>query len=271
RKTWLPKLASGDAIGCFALTEEQGGSDLANMQTKAVKEGTDWVITGKKVWITNGSIADIAVVWAMTEDGCRAFLVEKNANGFMTSDIENKYSLRASVTSNLTFDGVRVSEEMMLPNMQGLAGPLKCLTNARYGIAWGAIGAAIACFEEVLTHTQKRILFGQPLAATQSIQMRLAEMSRNITTAQLLVLHLGRMKDAGTLHHAQVSIAKWNNVRMALDISRDARDMLGAVGVSSDHCTIRHMLNLETVVTYEGTETVHKLVVGRELTGLNAF
>jgi glutaryl-CoA dehydrogenase len=271
RKKWLPKLASGEAIGCFALTEEQGGSDLANMQTKAVKEGTDWIITGKKVWITNGSIADIAIVWAMTEAGCRAFLVEKSTDGFITSDIENKYSLRASVTSNLTFDGVRVSEEMMLPNVQGLAGPLKCLTNARYGIAWGAVGAAIACFEEVLAYTKKRILFGKHLAATQSIQMRLAEMSRKISTAQLLVLHLGRMKDVGTLHHSQISMAKWNNVRMALDIARDARDMLGANGICSDFCTIRHMLNLETVVTYEGTETIHKLVVGRELTGFNSF
>jgi glutaryl-CoA dehydrogenase len=271
QEKWLPLLASGKAIGCFALTEEQGGSDLANMQTKAVKDGDDWIITGKKVWITNGSIADVAIVWAMTDDGCRAFLVEKGTEGFSTSDIERKYSLRASVTSNLIFNDVRVKVENILPNVQGLAGPLRCLTNARYGIAWGAVGAAIACFEEVLAYTKSRKLFGKPLAATQSIQMRLAEMSRKISTAQLLALHLGRMKDAGTLHHSQISMAKWNNVRIALDIARDARDMLGANGVSSEYCSIRHMLNLETVVTYEGTETVHQLVVGRELTGFSAF
>ena len=271
QKKWLPLLATGKLIGCFALTEEQGGSDLANMQTKAVKDGDDWIITGKKVWITNGSIADVAIVWAMTDDGCRAFLVEKGTEGFSTSDIERKYSLRASVTSNLIFNDVRVKGENILPNIQGLAGPLRCLTNARYGIAWGAVGAAIACFEEVLAYTKSRKLFGKPLAATQSIQIRLAEMSRKISTAQLLVLHLGRMKDAGNLHHSQISMAKWNNVRVALDIARDARDMLGANGVSSEYCTIRHMLNLETVITYEGTETVHQLVVGGELTGYNAF
>jgi len=271
QEKWLPLLASGEAIGCFALTEEQGGSDLGNMQTRAVQDGDDWVITGKKVWITNGSIADVAIVWAMTDDGCRAFLVEKDTDGFTSSDIENKYSLRASVTSNLVFDGVRVSNEMMLPNVQGLTGPLRCLTNARYGIAWGAVGSAIACFEEVLAYTKTRMLFGKPLAATQAIQLRLAEMSRKISTAQLLALHLGRMKDAGTLHHSQISMAKWNNVRAAIDVARDARDMLGANGVSSDYCTIRHMLNLETVITYEGTETVHELIIGRELTGFNAF
>ena len=271
QEKWLPLLASGGAIGCFALTEEQGGSDLGNMQTRAVQDGDDWVITGKKVWITNGSIADVAIVWAMTDNGCRAFLVEKDTDGFTSSDIENKYSLRASVTSNLVFDGVRVSNEMMLPNVQGLTGPLRCLTNARYGIAWGAVGSAIACFEEVLAYTKTRMLFGKPLAATQAIQMRLAEMSRKISTAQLLALHLGRMKDAGTLHHSQISMAKWNNVRAAIDVARDARDMLGANGVSSDYCTIRHMLNLETVITYEGTETVHELVIARELTGFNAF
>jgi glutaryl-CoA dehydrogenase len=271
QEKWLPLLASGEAIGCFALTEEQGGSDLGNMQTRAVQDGDDWVITGKKVWITNGSIADVAIVWAMTDDGCRAFLVEKDTDGFTSSDIENKYSLRASVTSNLVFDGVRVSNDMMLPNVQGLTGPLRCLTNARYGIAWGAVGSAIACFEEVLAYTKTRMLFGKPLAATQAIQMRLAEMSRKISTAQLLALHLGRMKDAGTLHHSQISMAKWNNVRAAIDVARDARDMLGANGVSSDYCTIRHMLNLETVITYEGTETVHELIIGRELTGFNAF
>ena len=271
QEKWLPLLASGGAIGCFALTEVQGGSDLGNMQTRAVQDGDDWVITGKKVWITNGSIADVAIVWAMTDDGCRAFLVEKDTDGFTSSDIENKYSLRASVTSNLVFDGVRVSNEMMLPNVQGLTGPLRCLTNARYGIAWGAVGSAIACFEEVLAYTITRRLFGKPLAATQAIQIRLAEMSRKISTAQLLALHLGRMKDAGTLHHSQISMAKWNNVRAAIDVARDARDMLGANGVSSDYCTIRHMLNLETAITYEGTETVHELIIGRELTGFNAF
>lgn len=271
QKKWLPSLTNGEAIGCFALTEEQGGSDLSNMQTRAVQDGDDWIITGKKVWITNGSIADVAIVWAMTDDGCRAFLIEKEMEGFTACDIQRKYSLRASVTSNLEFDSVRVPAENMLPNVQGLAGPLRCLTNARFGIAWGAVGSAVACFEEVLAYTNDRILFRKPLAATQAIQMRLAEMSRKISTAQLLAVHLGRMKDTGTLHHSQISMAKWNNVRAALEVARDARDMLGANGVCSDFCTIRHMLNLETVITYEGTETVHELVIGRELTGFNAF
>lgn len=271
KEKWLPLLAKGEVIGCFALTEEQGGSDLLNMQTHAVQDGDDWIIDGNKAWITNGSIADIVLVWADTEEGIRAFLVEKGAKGFTARDIERKYSLRASVTSNLEFDAVRVSSEMILPNVVGISGPLRCLTNARYGIAWGAVGSAIACFEEVLAFTDSRILFGKPLAATQSIQLRLAEMSRKITAAQMLSLQLGRMKDAGRLHHAQVSMGKWNNVRSAIEIARDARDMLGANGISTAYCSIRHMLNLETVITYEGTQTVHELIVGRQLTGHNAF
>jgi glutaryl-CoA dehydrogenase len=223
------------------------------------------------MWITNGTIADVAVVWADTEDGVRGFLIEKDTPGYTTRDIHKKYSLRASITSELFFDDVRVPDSAMLPKVKGLKGPLSCLTNARYGIAWGVIGSAIACHTEVLEYSKVRELFGRPLATTQAIQLRLANMSRRISTSQLLALQLGRMKDNGTLHHAQVSMGKWNNVRAAIDIARDARDMLGASGISIEFNSIRHMLNLESVITYEGTETIHELVVGRQLTGFNAF
>ena len=241
------------------------------MHTKARRDGDDWILDGAKMWITNGTIADVAVVWAETEEGVLGFLVEKGMDGYSARDILKKYSLRASITSELFLDGVRVPEANRLPGAKGLGAPLSCLTQARYGITWGAIGAAIACFQEALDFADKRILFNRPLAKTQTIQRRLADMARRITTARLLSLQLGRLKDAGTMQHSQVSMAKWNNVRAALDIARDARDILGAGGISIEFVSIRHMLNLESVITYEGTETIHELAVGRELTGYAAF
>jgi len=271
KERWLPLMARGEAIGCFGLTEAQGGSDPASMKTRARRDGNDWVLNGSKMWITNGNIADVAVVWAVTDDGVRGFIVEKGMAGFSAQEIENKFSLRASVTSVLFFDNVRLPEANVLPGVTGMRGPLSCLTQARYGITWGVIGAAQACFKEVLDYTGERVLFDKPLSANQAIQLRLADMARRITTAQLLSLRLGRLKDQGRMTPAQVSVAKWNNCRAALDIARDARDMLGGSGISAEHVPIRHMLNLESVITYEGTETVHQLVVGKELTGLSAF
>jgi len=271
RQRWLPAMARGAVIGCFGLTEPHGGSDPANMKTRARREGGDWIIDGAKMWITNGGLAHVAIVWAQTDDGIQGFLVERGTRGFDTRDIHRKMSLRASVTSALFFDGVRVPDANRLPGVKGLKGPLGCLTQARYGITWGPIGAAIACFREAVEYTRERILFDRPVAANQAVQLKLADMARRITTAQLLSLHLGRMKDAGTLHPTQVSLAKWNNVRMALDIAREARELLGAAGITTEHSPIRHALNLESVITYEGTETVHQLVVGREITGINAF
>jgi len=268
---WLPAMARGEAIGCFGLTEPQGGSDPGNMRTHAKRDGSDWILNGSKMWITNGTIADVAIVWATTDDGVCGFLIEKGTPGFDATDIKHKMSLRASITSSLFLDNVRVPDENRLPGVIGLKGPLSCLTQARYGITWGPIGSAQACLQELLDYTATRKLFGRPLAQTQSIQERLADMARRITTAQLLALQLGRLKDAGTLHPSQVSLAKWNNVRMALDIARDCRDMLGASGISTEFSPIRHMLNLESVITYEGTENVHKLIIGKELTGFNAF
>jgi glutaryl-CoA dehydrogenase len=241
------------------------------MKTHAKKRGKDWVVNGAKMWITNGAIADVAVVWAMTEEGIRGFIVEKGTPGFAATEIEHKFSLRASVTSGLFFDNVVVPEEAVLPGVVGLKGPLSCLTQARYGFAWGAIGAAQACLAQMLDYTTTRILFGRPLAQNQAIQLRLAQLARGITTAQLLALQLGRLKDLGLMQSAQVSMAKWNNCRMALDVARDSRDMLGAAGISAEYVPIRHMLNLESVITYEGTETIHELTIGRELTGLSAF
>lgn len=271
KERWLPAMAAGEAIGCFGLTEPHGGSDPANMKTVAKRDGDDWVINGAKMWITNGSIADVAVVWAMTDEGVRGFLVEKGTAGFEAPEIKHKFSLRASITSSLFFDNVRVPAEAMLPGVQGLKGPLSCLTQARYGITWGGIGAAQACLAEVIDYTETRELFGRPLNRNQAIQVRLADMARRITGAQMLSLQLGRLKDQGRLHPTQVSVAKWNNIRMALDIARDCRDMLGGAGISVEYGAIRHMLNLESVITYEGTESVHQLVVGKELTGANAF
>ncbi len=271
KRRYLPRMARGELIGCFGLTEPHGGSDPANMKTHAKKRGAEWVLNGSKMWITNGAIADLAVVWAMSPEGIRGFLVEKGSAGFSAPEIQHKFSLRASVTSALFFDNVVVPEERVLPGVIGLKGPLACLTQARYGIAWGVIGAAQACLKELIDYTATRTLFGRPLAQNQMIQARLADMSRRITTAQLLALQLGRMKDAGTMQPAHVSLAKWNNCRMALDVARDCRDMLGGAGISAEFAPIRHMLNLESVVTYEGTETIHQLTIGRQLTGLNAF
>jgi glutaryl-CoA dehydrogenase len=271
KQRYLPRMARGELIGCFGLTEPHGGSDPANMKTHAKRRGTDWVLNGSKMWITNGAIAGLAVVWAMTEDGIRGFLVERGTPGFASPEIERKFSLRASVTAALFFDNVIVPEENVLPGVVGLKGPLSCLTQARYGIAWGVIGAAQACLAQLLAYTADRVLFGRTLAHNQAVQIRLAEMARQITTAQLLALQLGRLKEAGAMTPAQVSLAKWNNCRMALDIARDARDLLGGAGISAEYVPIRHMLNLESVITYEGTETIHQLTIGRELTGVNAF
>jgi glutaryl-CoA dehydrogenase len=271
KQRYLPRMARGELIGCFGLTEPHGGSDPAAMKTHAKRRGKDWVLNGSKMWITNGAIAGLAVVWAMTEDGIRGFLVERDTPGFASPEIERKFSLRASVTAALFFDNVVVPEENVLPQALGLQGPLSCLTQARYGIAWGVIGAAQACLAQLLDYTAERVLFGRTLAHNQAVQMRLAEMARQITTAQLLALQLGRLKEAGAMTPAHVSLAKWNNCRMALDIARDARDLLGGAGISAEYVPIRHMLNLESVITYEGTETIHQLTIGRELTGVNAF
>jgi len=271
KQRYLPRMARGELIGCFGLTEPHGGSDPANMKTHAKRRGQDWVLNGSKMWITNGAIAGLAVVWAMTEEGIRGFLVERGTPGFAAPEIERKFSLRASVTAALYFDNVVVPEENVLPGAVGLKGPLSCLTQARYGISWGVIGAAQACLAQMLDYTADRVLFGRSLAHNQAVQIRLAEMARRITTAQLLAYQLGRLKDSGQMTPAQVSLAKWNNCRMALDIARDARDLLGGAGISAEYVPIRHMLNLESVITYEGTETIHQLTIGRELTGVNAF
>jgi len=269
---YLPRMATGELIGCFGLTEPHGGSDPSNMKTHAKRRGRDWVINGSKMWITNAPIADLAVVWARTEEGIRGFLVEKGTRGFAAPEIERKFSLRASSTGALFLEDVVVPEENMLPgSTTGLKAPLSCLTQARFGITWGVIGAAQACLAQLLDYTQTRVLFGRPLAANQAIQIRLAAMARGITTAQLLSLQLGRLKDDGRMHPSQVSLAKWNNCRMAIDVARDARDMLGGSGISAEYVPIRHALNLESVITYEGTETIHQLTIGRELTGINAF
>ncbi|MGB5624272.1 MAG: acyl-CoA dehydrogenase family protein [Woeseiaceae bacterium] len=271
KQRWLPAMARGEAIGCFGLTEPQGGSDPGNMKTHAKRDGDDWILNGAKMWITNATIADAAVVWAMTDEGIKGFIVEKDMPGFETQEIENKFSLRASVTGALFFNDVRVPAANVLPGVSSMKGPLSCLTQARYGITWGVIGAAQACLDEALRYSRDRVLFNHPVANTQAMQIRLADMSRRITTAQLLSLRLGRIKDKGELQPTQVSLAKWNNCRAALDIARDARDILGGAGISAEYVPIRHMLNLESVITYEGTETIHQLIVGKELTGANAF
>jgi len=271
KQKWLPRMAKGEVIGCFGLTEPHGGSDPANMKTVARRQGKDWVLNGAKMWITNGSIADLAIVWAKTEEGIKGFLVEKGFKGFSTNVIKHKMSLRASVTSSLFFDNVVVPEANVLPNVSGLKGPLSCLTQARYGISWGVTGAAQACLAQAIDYTKSRVMFGKPLAATQAVQIRLAEMARKITTSQLLSLQLGRLKDAGQMQPTQVSMAKWHNTRGAIEVARDARDLLGGAGISVEYVPIRHALNLESVITYEGTETVHQLTVGRALTGINAF
>ena len=271
KQKYLPGMAKGRIVGCFGLTEPHGGSDPANMKTQARRRGGDWVINGAKMWITNAPIADVCVAWALSEDGVRGFLIEKGTPGFSASEIHHKFSLRASATGALFFDNVVVPDEQRLPGVIGLKGPLSCLTQARYGISWGVIGAAQACLGQVLEYTKSRTMFGRPLAATQLIQARLAEMARGITTAQLMALQLGKLKDQGTMTPTQVSMTKWHNTRTALNGARDSRDMLGGAGISAEYVPIRHMLNLESVVTYEGTESIHQLAVGRELTGLSAF
>jgi glutaryl-CoA dehydrogenase len=271
RARWLPLLASGGAIGCFALTEAQGGSDPANMRTHARRQGGDWMLNGGKIWITNGALADVAIVWARTEEGIGAFIVERSAPGFEARTITGKFSLRASNTAELFLGDVRVPDAQRLPGAQGLKSALRCLDQARFGIAWGAIGAARACLGAALEYTKSRELFGKPLARTQLIQSRLADASRRLTSAQLLAYRLAQLKDRGRGGGARVSLAKWNNVRMALDIARDCRDILGAAGITLDHVPLRHMLNLESVITYEGTESIHELIVGRALTDESAF
>jgi glutaryl-CoA dehydrogenase len=269
---YLPPMAKGEVIGAFGLTEPHGGSDPANMKTHAKRRGGDWVLNGAKMWITNSPLADVLVIWARTEDGIRGFLVDRGTKGLETPEIENKFSLRASATGAIFLADVVVPDSAMLPGSRcGLKAPLSCLTQARYGITWGVIGAAQACLQEVLEYSKTRILFNRPLAANQAIQIRLAEMSRKITLSQLLSLQLGRLKDAGHMTPSQVSLAKWNNCRAAIEVARDARDILGGSGISAEYVPIRHALNLESVITYEGTETIHQLTIGRELTGINAF
>jgi glutaryl-CoA dehydrogenase len=271
RSRWLPRLASGEAIGCFGLTEPDAGSDPGSMKTRAVLRGDTWVLSGAKMWITNGTLADVAVVWARTDEGIRGFLVEKGTPGFSAPEMKGKLSLRASVTSELVFEECPVPDENRLPAAQGLRAPLSCLNQARYGIAWGAVGAAAACYDEALRYAQERIMFDGPIARFQLVQDKLVWMLNEITKAQLLVWRLGAMKDAGTLKHTQVSLAKMNCVAMARECARMARDIEGANGILDEYCAMRHMLNLESVYTYEGTHDIHKLVVGADITGYEAF
>jgi glutaryl-CoA dehydrogenase len=271
KQDWLPRMAAGEAIGCFGLTEPDAGSDPGAMRTRARRDGSDWVLHGQKMWITNGSVADAAVVWARTDDGIRGFIVPKQTKGFTTQDIHKKLSLRASVTSELLLDDVRLPESAMLPEATSLRGPLSCLDEARYGIVWGAAGAARACLEAALDYAKERTVFGKPIAGTQIQQAKLAQMALDVNRSTLLALHLGRMKDAGELRPEHVSMGKLGNVNAALDVARTARQVLGANGITLEYPVIRHMNNLESVVTYEGTADVHSLVIGGALTGISAF
>ena len=269
---WLPRLATGEAVGCFGLTEPDHGSDPGSMKTRAVKKGNEYVLNCTKLLITNGSIADVAVVWAKEDDGeIYGYLVEKGMPGFSTMDIHGKFSMRASITSELAFQDVRIPLENKFPKVKGLRGPLGCLSQARYGIAWGAVGAAMAVYDWSLQYAQQRIQFGKAIGSFQLVQQKLVWMVTEITKAQLLSLQLGRLKDSGKVRPQQISMAKMNNVQMALDAARLARDILGAAGIVDEHPIIRHMLNLETVNTYEGTHDIHTLIVGRDITGLDAF
>jgi glutaryl-CoA dehydrogenase len=271
KQQWLPRMARGEVIGCFGLTEPDAGSDPASMRTTARRDGNSYVLNGTKMWITNGGIANLAVVWAKTDDGVRGFLVERDTPGFTTSDIHQKLSLRASVTSELHFEDCRVPIENMLPNVRGLRGPLSCLNEARYGIAWGATGAARACYEVALDYAKSRIQFNRPIARFQLVQQKLAIMATELVKAQLLALQLGRLKDEGMLHPVQISIAKRNNVREALKTAREARSILGANGITLEYPISRHSNNLESVYTYEGTDDIHTLIIGQAITGENAF
>jgi glutaryl-CoA dehydrogenase len=271
KEQWLPLMASGAAIGCFGLTEPDYGSDPSGMRTHAVRDGSDWVLNGTKMWITNGSIADIAVVWASTSDGIRGFLVPRGVRGFSARDIHKKLSLRASVTSELVFDSVRLPSSAVLPGVTGLRGPLSCLTEARFGIAWGVTGAARTCLESAVSYATTRTQFGKPIGGFQLTQSKLAWMAVSLYQAQLLALHLGRLKSAGTLTPVQVSAGKMANARTAIDIARTARTVLAANGVTLEYPVIRHAANLEAVITYEGTEEIHALALGHALTGMSAY
>jgi glutaryl-CoA dehydrogenase len=271
KQEWLPRMAAGEAIGCFGLTEPDAGSDPGAMRTHARRDGEDWILHGQKMWITNGSVADAAVVWAVTDEGVKGFIVPRGTKGFTTQDIHKKMSLRASITSELLFDDVRLPAGAALPEVSSLRGPLSCLTEARFGIVFGAVGAARACFEAALDYAGERIAFGRPIAATQLQQLKLATMATQVNQGTLLALHLGRMKDDNLLRNEHVSMGKLANVNMALDVARNARQVLGANGVTLEYPVIRHMNNLESVVTYEGTADVHALVVGGALTGIQAF
>lgn len=270
---WLPRLQEGKAIGCFGLTEPQFGSNPGGMLTRAVKRGDTYILNGEKMWITNGSLADVAVVWAKCEDDkVRGFLVEKGTPGYKTWDVHGKWSLRASVTSGLSFSDCAIPAENLLPGVVGLRGPLGCLNQARYGIGWGALGAAFACYDTALQYAKTRTQFaGKPIASHQLVQEKLAWMITEISKGQLLALHVGRLKDAGKADHTHISMLKMNNVGIALETARKARDILGANGIVDDYCIMRHMTNLESVFTYEGTNDIHKLVIGEKITGIAAF
>ena len=272
KERWLPQMHAGEVIGCFGLTEPDAGSDPGAMRTHARRDGSDWVLNGAKMWITNGTIADIAIVWARTDDGAiRGFIVEKDMPGFSAPEIHKKLSLRASVTSELVLQDVRVPDENVLPGSTTLRGPLSCLNEARFGIVWGAVGSGRACFECALDYSKERIVFGKPISGYQLTQQKLAEMALELNRASLVALHLGRMKDSGTLRPEQVSLGKMGNVRGAIEVARSARTILGANGVTLEYPVIRHVNNLESVLTYEGTHEIHTLVVGEALTGQNAF
>ncbi|GAB2959024.1 acyl-CoA dehydrogenase family protein [Nonomuraea fastidiosa] len=271
KEEWLPRMAAGEAIGCFGLTEPDHGSDPAGMRTYAKKDGSDWILNGSKMWITNGSVADVAVVWAQTDDGIRGFVVPTDTPGFSAPEIRKKMSLRASVTSSLYFDDVRLPASAVLPGVTGLRGPLSCLSEARYGIVWGVTGAARACVEAAVDYSKTRVQFDKPIGAFQLTQEKLAWMYVGLAQAGLTALHLGRLKDAGTLEPRQISFGKLANVRAALDIARQARSILGGNGITLEYPVIRHMNNLESVLTYEGTQEVHTLVLGEALTGLSAY
>ena len=271
KQAWLPRMAAGEALGCFGLTEPDAGSDPGAMRTRARKDGSDWILHGQKMWITNGSASEVAVVWAHTDEGVRGFLVPRGTKGFTTQDIHGKLSLRASVTSELLLDDVRLPADAVLPGVSSLKGPLSCLNEARFGIVFGAVGAARACYESALSYALEREQFGQPIASFQIQQQKLAYMAMEVNRATLLALHLGRMKDAGTLRNEHVSMGKLANVNAALDVARSARQVLGANGITLEYPVIRHMNNLETVLTYEGTADIHALVIGGAVTGIQAF
>jgi glutaryl-CoA dehydrogenase len=271
KQHWLPRMAHGEAIGCFGLTEPDSGSDPGSMRTTARRDGDSYILNGTKMWITNGGIADIAVVWAKTDEGIRGFLVERGSPGFSTSDVHHKLSLRASITSELHFEDCRVPADNMLPGVRGLRGPLSCLDEARYGIAWGSTGAARTCYEVALDYARTRVQFDRPIASFQLVQEKLVIMATELVKAQLLALQLGRLKDEGLLHPVQISVAKRNNVREALRTAREARSVLGANGITLEYPISRHSNNLESVYTYEGTDDIHTLIIGQAITGQNAF